>query len=509
MKDLQIFISYRRENGGIAYAYILNERLSSLGIKCFFDIDTMHDYSKDFEIEIENNIKASDYVIVLLQNGALKERSGIDYFLKEIRLARANNKEVLLLPIGSNFIWETQEQIPEDLTILKKLNLCIPLTIQDVTESIHSLLSRMKNENRHLHYLLLFKMQNASKSTTSAPILQKTSDIYFIDIKERWDRATRISLMAVGCSSVVHRFSPLIQEKAKAGTKFRFLALDPDGDSAKDFSKNKINANTNGSRDNFIAQNYEQTTKAIQGMKMSEESIAYRLTSDHITFTMHWVECINDNESYIYVEYIPIHSSNVLQDSHSATIIKRQDAAYDFYVNQFNECWRKARNGLKNIIPDDCEFCHPPEKDDKYILCDTSYWRIYFANNQNYPGRCIIPLLRHCSSLSDISEREMSEFHDIVKLLERIWKDELGATNFNWTCLMNGGYAKKPYVPHVHFHFIPRYDHPVELSNGQFTDTRFGGHYELSEEFQLSLEDREKLCQHLRERILSELPKKN
>ena len=42
MKDLayQIFISYRR-SGGEALAYLLNEKLSALGYKVFYDIESL------------------------------------------------------------------------------------------------------------------------------------------------------------------------------------------------------------------------------------------------------------------------------------------------------------------------------------------------------------------------------------------------------------------------------------------------------------------------------------
>ena len=152
-------------------------------------------------------------------------------------------------------------------------------------------------------------------------------------------------------------------------------------------------------------------------------------------------------------------------------------------------------------MPANCEFCHPPQEDDQYILLVTNHWCVYLANNQNYPGRCIIPLRRHCSTLAELTEREWLDFHKLVKALETIWREELGATNFNWTCLMNGGYASRPYIPHVHFHFIPRYDKPFETSDGAFVDTRFGNHYELSADYQLGAEDRSALCKRLRERL--------
>ena len=501
-KKMQVFISYRREKGGIAYAHILNEKLSELGIDCFFDMRSMVDYSKDFEIKIKNNIENSEYIIVLLQEQCFTERENIDYFLQEIRYAISLGKELLLLPIGNDFIWENEKNLPSDLEHLSKLNLCTTLKIGFVTECIQSLLNKMNHDDSYLHYLLLLKMQNNSSSQVNAPMLLKSGNISQVNIENRWNNAVRVSLMAVGCYTVIHRFTPLIKTKAESGTQFRFLSIDPEGHSASDFIANKINSSIDGVHDNYLKRNCDETIQILEKMDMEKDKISYRLTSDHITFTMHWVECKNDFESYMYIEYLPIHASEILQDSHCATIIQRNDPTYEFYANQFNECWRGARIALNSTKPSNCEFCFPAKENDKYILLDTNYWRIYLANNQNYPGRCIIPLRRHCENLSDISERELHEFHKITKMLEEIWRTKLEATNFNWTCLMNGGYSTKPYIPHVHFHFIPRFDHPYKTSTGDFIDATFGQHYVLSDEYQLDLCDREHLYNMLREAIL-------
>lgn len=148
-----------------------------------------------------------------------------------------------------------------------------------------------------------------------------------------------------------------------------------------------------------------------------------------------------------------------------------------------------------------CEFCNPPKEDDRYILFDSPHWRIYLANCQNYPGRCIVPLHRHCANLADLTVEELLDFHKLVKMMETIWREVLGATNFNWSCLMNGAYAAKPYNPHVHFHFIPRFDHVYRTENTEFVDSTYGNHYTLSNDFQLCEEDRAILCRQLKERI--------
>ena len=491
MDKLKVFISYRRATGGIAFAYIIKEKLSVLDIDCFFDIHSMHNYNEDFEKEIDKNLLESDYVIVLLQNNCFVSKSGKDYFLNEIRLAKENNKQIILLPVGTQFVWEAQPPLPEDLnTWLPMLNLCVPLELVNVFNSIYDLVSNFRKENLYLHYQLLLKMRDAAEKSDRTTLLQKTSDIYYIPMEERWRNAKRVSLMAVGCSSVVMRFYPLIKQKALEGTEFRFLAIDPEGDSADEFSKNKINSNVNGTRKAFLKNNYNDMLRIMQDMPRQGSLVQYSLTSDFITFTMHWVECKNDSESYIYLEFLPIRATNTLQDQHSAAVIKRNAPSYEFYVDQFNVCWNKSKAIVVNEKDSSCEFCCPPEEDNKFIVYESNYWRVYLANNQNYPGRCIIPLLRHCENLSELTDQEWNDFKLIVNKLETGMKNKLGVTNLNWTCLMNGAYGEKPYNPHVHFHLIPRYENEVKTDDGLFKDVCFGNHYTMSTDFQLNNEDR-------------------
>lgn len=488
-KEINVFISYRRRNGGIAYASILNEQLTALGINCFFDVVSMHDFNKNFESNILSNIEKSDYVILLLQDGWLEEKNNEDYFLKEIRYALEKQKELILLPVGADFVWENQKNIPPDIIQLNKLNLCTAFEITNMQESLDTLLSMIKSDNADRHLLMMSQIRSAAPAADS-PILQKSRDISNIDIEERWKNAERVSLMAIGCSGIVTRYDQVIKRFADSGTKFRFLGIDPEGASAEDFTKNKINGNTTGARDNFLRENYNTTLQAFRRIRSPLNSVSYRLTSDHITFTMHWVECKNDAESYIFIEFLPVRTAGIKQDVHSATVIKRNDSLYSFFANQFEEVWSRGRIGTESNMVEGCEFCFPPEKDDKFILATTKYWRIYFANNQNYPGRCIIPLLRHCESLSDVTPPEMEELHHIIAVIEKIWREELGAVNFNWGCLMNTAYRQHPYIPHVHFHCIPRYDKPFHTSEGDFTDDLFGSHYTISEEYQLPEQDR-------------------
>ena len=137
-----------------------------------------------------------------------------------------------------------------------------------------------------------------------------------------------------------------------------------------------------------------------------------------------------------------------------------------------------------------CEFCELVEFDNEYFVGETKHWKIYLANDQNYPGRCIIPLKAHRNNLCELTADEFADMQTVVNVMEKIGKQVFHATNFNWTCLMNGGYATTPPNPHVHLHFIPRYQTPYPTRDGDFVDGTFGTHYVLQGNFGRDLRDR-------------------
>lgn len=61
----------------------------------------------------------------------------------------------------------------------------------------------------------------------------------------------------------------------------------------------------------------------------------------------------------------------------------------------------------------------------------------------------------------------------LEKELERITKKLFNATMYNFACLMNNAYRDKE-KPHVHFHFVPRYDGERTILNKKYKDKHFG-----------------------------------
>lgn len=105
-------------------------------------------------------------------------------------------------------------------------------------------------------------------------------------------------------------------------------------------------------------------------------------------------------------------------------------------------------------------------------LYESKNWEVVFVKwCQEFPGDCIISSKKE--SLSDLTNEEWIELGKLEKELERITKKLFNATMFNFACLMNNAYRDKE-TPHVHFHFIPRYDGERIIFGKKYKDKHFG-----------------------------------
>lgn len=127
-------------------------------------------------------------------------------------------------------------------------------------------------------------------------------------------------------------------------------------------------------------------------------------------------------------------------------------------------------------MDDRCHIC-VSNKELKASLLSTDYWHVVLSPDQGYLGRAYVTLREHKATLSELSEAEWQDYADIVKRLENACKVGLGASLSNWTCLMNNAYQEEPNLPHVHWHFRPRYKESVTLNGVTFNDPDFGFHY--------------------------------
>ena len=105
------------------------------------------------------------------------------------------------------------------------------------------------------------------------------------------------------------------------------------------------------------------------------------------------------------------------------------------------------------------------------MLYKSLHWSVYLADRQDYVGRCILVLNRHCGGLSELDISEWSELKTIIDRLEYIYKEVLGAELSNWSCLLNNFYKEAIPNPHLHIHVRPRYKNAVIINNHAYIDT--------------------------------------
>ena len=121
----------------------------------------------------------------------------------------------------------------------------------------------------------------------------------------------------------------------------------------------------------------------------------------------------------------------------------------------------------------DCEICPIIEThnggEDVQVL-QTEYWRAVLDADQRTLGKMFVTLLEHKESISELSDDEWRDLHEIMKRLEDSVKRAFGPSHFNWQCLMNNAVVTDE-PTHVHWHFHPRYKAPVEFDGEIFYDT--------------------------------------
>ena len=147
-----------------------------------------------------------------------------------------------------------------------------------------------------------------------------------------------------------------------------------------------------------------------------------------------------------------------------------------------------------------CEWCD--YKENEWLLYQSLYWSVYLADRQDYVGRCILVLNRHCGSLSGLDISEWIELKTIIDKLEWIYKEVLGAELSNWSCLLNNFYKEATPNPHLHIHVRPRYKNAVVINDHAYIDTEFAHHYALKKENVLPDEDRKILYTRMKKNFV-------
>ena len=105
----------------------------------------------------------------------------------------------------------------------------------------------------------------------------------------------------------------------------------------------------------------------------------------------------------------------------------------------------------------DCVFCKivnggiPSSK----VYEDKNSLAFLDINPLNKGHTLVIPK-KHYETIADIPESEVAELMKVVKKVGIAAQKAVGAQGLNIT--QNNGKAAEQFVPHIHFHLIPRFD---------------------------------------------------
>ena len=146
-----------------------------------------------------------------------------------------------------------------------------------------------------------------------------------------------------------------------------------------------------------------------------------------------------------------------------------------------------------------CSWCDLSEEDKRFQVYESTFWSVFLSDEQDYVGRCILVLKRHCASLPELTEDEWEELRGLVCKVETCLKTVLGAALCNWSCLMNSFFKDPEPDPHLHIHVRPRYDRPVMINGNIYTDSEFCHHYALDKNGAIPAEDKEEVLDRLKE----------
>ncbi len=133
--------------------------------------------------------------------------------------------------------------------------------------------------------------------------------------------------------------------------------------------------------------------------------------------------------------------------------------------------------------------------DDAADIKKFKYWTLMVHPNQSYLGRAICYLNTYKETLVELTQEEYLELLEVIKqyqaALTNLWKPD----GWNYAQLGN-------VVPHLHFHFIPRYREERVWEKLTFTDERWGNHYAPAP----TRKEDKKVTEKIRLAIRSELP---
>ena len=116
----------------------------------------------------------------------------------------------------------------------------------------------------------------------------------------------------------------------------------------------------------------------------------------------------------------------------------------------------------------DCLFCDFKDSKDSTFVKDFGNWILRVNPYQFLLGVCVLVHKDHKEGLTSLSEEEIVETHNNLKLVGISLQRSFSPDWFNYLQTNNK-------IRHFHFHIIPRYKYPVTFRDEEFIDTNYHG----------------------------------
>ena len=124
---------------------------------------------------------------------------------------------------------------------------------------------------------------------------------------------------------------------------------------------------------------------------------------------------------------------------------------------------------------EECALCDIDSDTNPTFIKEYEYWTVLTSYSPTTLGSSLIVLNRHAQQLSELTEKEITDYLTIVKDLEHALKESFNPDMINYLMLAN-------VVRHVHYHVVPRYEKDIEFAGIIWKDERYGHSPILSHE---------------------------
>jgi diadenosine tetraphosphate (Ap4A) HIT family hydrolase len=161
---------------------------------------------------------------------------------------------------------------------------------------------------------------------------------------------------------------------------------------------------------------------------------------------------------------------------------------------------------MAELTPQTCKLCRfvlLTSGDDTHVdpadiqpvaVAEDDHWIVSLNESQATLGRVYFVSKRHETDVSALTDDETASLWYWVRRTKRALDCLFEPDHYNYMFLMNA-------VPHAHFHIYPRYQDARTFAGVEFVDSRWGGHYDPSEERRLDADVQASIADALRQAL--------